>query len=352
MEKLNVKSQDDLDYKVNFISQKSEPKPEIWDIIYNHVHSFATKDIKEEADGEVLNVGDAKITLGEKFQKMKEEKRKKEVFFKPRKAFYTFLLLVLIAAVVWYFFFLKPLQWEVVNLSGAPTVKGNLKNIVVAKSSVLENDDVLYTDMNSKALVKIPETVEIYLNPGSSFKRDGGDGEISVWTGTVNFVKKEGSVPFPVEVFSAIIEDYKAGSYSIKVENNKATVYSMGAGLLITSGESKVYLIPQYMCEVNQKGNVSIPYSISATEEYISAVNDFSVNKNEEGLNIILLQSEKKDALTLFNILQMTNKESREIVINKLHSLISIPKDINPRQVSNLNDEDLMKWLKAIEEQN
>ena len=356
-EKLNADNLDDLDYKVNFLSKKSEPKQELWDIIYNKLHSMATKDLKEEAKGEVLNVGDVKITFGEKLQKLKEEKKKKEIFFKPvgvtitRKTFYIFLLVLLIAVAIYYFFFVKPPQWEVVNLSGSPSIKGGHKNIVVEKSSILEDENFVVTDNTSKALIKIPDIGEVYLNPGSSLKRNGGDGEISVNYGGIDVVKKEGSESFPVEVFSVLIEDYKPGSYSIKV-NNKATIYSTSAYLLITSGERKVYLLPEYMCEVNQNKQVGIPYSLSASEEYINAVNDFSLKENKERLNMILLLSEKKDALTLFNILTMVDKSSREIVINKLHSIVRIPRDVNPHQVSNLDKGELEKWLKAIEEQN
>ncbi len=364
MEKLNVNSLDDLDYKINFLSIKPEPNEELWGIIYTQIHNFATKDLKEEAKGDILNVGDAKLSLGEKFQKFKEEreegeeKEEKEVFLKPkgltilRKAFYPFLM-ILIGVVVWYLFFLKPPQWEVVNLSGSPSIKGSSRNIVVEKSSILEDDDLLSTNQNSKAVIKIPDVGEIYLNPNSKLKRNGGDGEIAVTSGGVDVVKKKGSKKsFPVQIFSAIIEDYNAGSYSIKVNDDSAIVYSMTASLLISSGDREVHLIPEYMCEINQKSQIGIPYSISASEEFVNAVNDFSLQANEERLNIILLQSEKKDALTLFNILPMVEKGSRDIVINKLHSLVRIPKDVSPHQVANLNKGDLEKWLKAIEEQN
>ncbi|OGU70912.1 MAG: hypothetical protein A2V93_03585 [Ignavibacteria bacterium RBG_16_34_14] len=358
MEKLNADSLNDLDYKVNLVSQKSEPKQELWEIIYNEIHSIATKDLKEEAKGEVLNVGDAKETISEKFQKLKEEKKEKEVFLKPmgvtktRRAVYIFLLVVLIATAVYYIFFVKPPQWEVVNLSGSPSIKENLKNIVVSKSSILEKDDLLYTDQNSKALIKIHDVGEIYVNPGSSIKRNGGDAQIVIISGDIDVVKKAGSESLPVGVFSAIVEDYEAGSYSIKISNNKAGIYSTGADLTITSGEREVYLIPQYMCEINQNGEVGIPYSLSASEEFINAVNDLSLQENNERLNRILLLSDKKDALTLFNILTMVGKSSRDIVINKLHSLVRLPKDVNPHQVANLDKGELKKWLKAIEVQN
>ncbi|RPI74034.1 MAG: sigma-70 family RNA polymerase sigma factor, partial [Ignavibacteriales bacterium] len=55
LEKLNVNNLTELDYKVNFVSKKPEPRDELWDIIYNHIHFFATKDLKEDTAGEVLN---------------------------------------------------------------------------------------------------------------------------------------------------------------------------------------------------------------------------------------------------------------------------------------------------------
>jgi len=354
-EKLNADNLNDLDYKVNFVSKKSEPREELWDIIYNEIHSMATKDLEEEAKGEVLNVGDARITLAEKLQKYKEEKKEKEISFKPvdvakrKKAIITFLLLMLIASAIYYFFFVKHPQWEVINLSGSPSIKEEgSKNIVVKKNNILEDENFVVTNSTSKAVIKVPDIGEVFLSPGSSIKRDGG--EISVNYGHIDVVKKPGSESFPVEVFSVIIEYYKPCSYSIKV-NNKATVYSESAYLLITSGKRDIYLIPDYTCEINKNKQVGIPYSLFASEEYINAVNDFSVKENKETLNMILQQSEKKDALTLFTILTMVAKSSREIVINKLHSLVRIPKDVNPYLVANLDKGELEKWLKAIEEQ-
>lgn len=358
MEKMNVTSLDDLDYKVNFLYKKSEPKQELWSIIYNQIHSIATKDLKEEAEGEVLSIGDAKVSLGEKFQKYKDEQKEKEVFLKPggfklpRKVVLTFLLVVVISVVVWYLFLIKTPQWEVVNLSGSPTIKGDSKNVVVENSSILEKNDLLSTNKNSKALVKIAGVGEITINPGSSVERGGGKGEISITNGDIEIIKTEKSEPFPVDVFSVIIEDYKAGSYSVKVNENNSFVYSISAGLLITSGSREVYLLPEYICEIDKKSQVGIPYSKTASEELIGAVNDFNLEKNNEALEIILFQSKENDALTLFNVLPMVDKNSRELVINKLHSLVRIPKDVNPHQVANLNKGDLKKWLKAIEEQN
>jgi hypothetical protein len=358
MEKLNVKRIDDLDYKINFVTVKSEPDEELWEAVYSHIHKFATKDLKEEAEGEVLSIGDAKVSLGEKFQKYKDEQKEKEVFLKPggfklpRKVILGFLLVVVISVAVWYLFLIKTPQWEVVNLSGAPTIKGGLKNIVVARASILEDDDVLSTDQNSKALIKIQEVGEIYLNPGSSLMRGGNKGEINLISGDIDIVKKDQSEPFPVEVYMAMIEDYKPGSYSVKIGINGAMVYSTTANLQISANESEVAVLSEYMCEINKQGTIGIPYSISATKEYIDAVNDFSLEKNNERLDIILLLSQEKDALTLFNLLPIVDKSNRDIVINKLHSLVRIPKDVNPHQVANLNKDDLDKWLKAIEEQN
>ncbi len=356
MEKLEMKDLDDLDYKINFLQTKAELPNELWENIYSKIHSIATKDLKEETKGEVLNVGDAKESLGEKFQKLKDEKKKKEVYFKPvgttvsKRTIYTALLFILIAASVWYLFFLKSPQWEAENLSGAPTIKNNLKNITIKKNSIFEKNDLLDTHGDSKAVIKIPGVGEIYINSGSSVKRDGNSAELTLINGDIDVVKKDGSKSFPIEINSAIVEDYKPGSYSLKLKNDKAAVYSASAGLLISSGGREVYVIPNYMCEINSIGQVGIPYSLSATKEYIDAVNDFS-NGNNERLNIILLQSGKKDALTVFNILPIVDKGSRDIVINKLHSLVRIPKDVNPHQVANLDKEDLEKWLKAIEEQ-
>jgi hypothetical protein len=69
-------------------------------------------------------------------------------------------------------------------------------------------------------------------------------------------------------------------------------------------------------------------------------------------LNFILVSSERKDALTLFNMLNLVDEDSREMVINKLQSLVSMPGNIDLRQMVKLNEPDLQRWLSAIEKQN
>ncbi len=357
IEKVNAKGLSDLDYKVNLVSQKYEPKPELWSSIYNEIHKIATKDHKKEEGKEnVLNIGDAKNTLSEKFQKLKEEKEKKEVFINPTRmtftkgTIYTLVFFVIIVAVFAYLIFLKPQQWEVINLSGNPSIKGDRKNIVIEKSSTLEVRNILITNNVSKALIKIPGIGEIYLKPGTSVTRTGGKKELSIGKGTIDIIKKAGSNPLPIQVFSAIVEDYKAGAYSIVKENSEARVYSTGADLIITLKGKKVYILPHYMCEINSDSGPGIPYSLSSSVDYINAIHNFS-EANNERLNIILLLSEKKDALTLFNILLRVNKESREIVINKLNNVVGIPDDVKYNEIANLNEDALQKWLQAIEEQ-
>ena len=358
MESLKVDNQDDLDYKINFVSQKTEPGDELWNVVYNQVHSIATKDMKEETDGNVLNVGDAKVTLGEKLEKLKQEKPQQEAFLKllgfsiSKKIFYSFLLLVIIAGAIWYFFFVKPPGWEVTNLSGSPTIQRYNRTTVVEKNSLFEINELLITDVNSKAVIKIPQIGEIYLNPGSSVKRDGDVGELTIYYGGINVIKKTGLEPFPVEVFSAKIEDYKAGSYSVNMDNKNAEIYSESAGLIISSEDRKIYLIPGYECLIEQNARVGMPFSQSVSEDFIEAVNIFISEREKENLNGVLLLSERKDALTLINILLIADKSSRDIVINKLHSLVSLPKDVNPYQMSNLNEKDIIKWLEEIEKVN
>jgi len=356
IEKISANDLSDLDYKVNFVSQKFDPEPELWNSVYNEIHKIATKDYKEDEGNEnILNIGDEKNTLSEKFQKLKEVSEKRKIFLKPlkmtptRRTMFTLVFFLLIIAAFAYIIFIRPQQWEVINLSGNPSIKGDRKNIVVENSSTMEEKDILITNNISKALIKIPGTGEISLEPGTSVKRTGNGGEISVNSGGIKILKKEGTEPFPVQVYFTLIEDYKPGSYSISIENLGAKVYSTGAYLVITSGKIKTYVLPEFICEIRSNSNVGVPYSLSASEEYINAVNDFSFKAKNERLNFILLLSDERDALTLFNILPRVSEDSREIVIKKLRSVVDIPDDIKYYDVANLNEEALQKWLNAIE---
>jgi RNA polymerase sigma-70 factor, ECF subfamily len=355
MEKVQVDTLQDLDRKINFVAVTPEPRDELWKMIYNEIHSIATKDFEEKPGGEILNVGDAKLTVGEKFQKIKEKEKKKAVYFKSvgfsinRKLIFTVILSVLVAAAIFFLFFFNTTEWQVVNMSGSPAIKAQHKSRTVESTTLLETNEILVTSRNSKAVIKIPGMGELIIYPGSSIKRINEKGELLINNGDIDIVKNKDSDPFPVEIMSAKVEDYKAGSYSIKTDYKKAVITSQSAGLIINSDDREVYLLPGYVSEIRARGKVGIPYSTGASTEYVYAVNNFSFEGKEDKINLILVLSEKKDALTLFNLLKLVDKEYRDQIINKLHSLVSLPKDVNPRQMSNLKEDDLEKWLDSIE---
>jgi|GEM_PF-2777700 len=354
MEMLKVETLEDLDYKVNFIHKKPEPREELWDTIYNYIHKIATKDLKEEKS-EVLNVGDAKLTLGEKIDKLKQEKKKKEVFFKPlgltisKKALFTFILIILIAAFAVYLMLSKHNSWEVISLAGKPSIKGNMRNVSIETSTSLDANEYLSTDNSSRAVIKIERTGEVYLNPNSSVKKCNGSADIIFLGGEVQVVKPKGTEPLKAEIHSVKIEDYKNGNYSAEINKNGAMVYSTGSSLKLSSAGREVYLIPGHVIEIKPGGKLGIPYYQDASPEFVDALNNFVFDNKNDRLNAILVLSERNDALSLFNVIPLVDNAEREMVINKLHSLINIPADINPRQISDLNEEDLRRWLDRIE---
>ncbi len=357
MEKLKIESLDKLDYKINLITQRPEPREELWDITYNEIHHFATKDLKEDDEREVLNVGDAKVSLGEKLEKLKEEKSKKKAFFKPMgitissKALYTVLLIVLIGVAAFFLFFSVTTEYRVVNSGGSPTIK-SYKTTVVSNSALLSGGEFLLTDGDSKAVLKISGVGDIFVNPNTTIKREGEKGDLTLIKGIIKVDKPKDSESLPLEIHSVLLEDFKPGIYSANVNKNDAIVRSESASVELSVSEREMYLLPGYICEIRAKGQLGIPYSKSAKEDFINAVNSFAFDNQKERLNLLLLISEKSDALTLFNMLPLTEKEKRDMVINKLHSLVNMPRNINPRQMANLKKGDLMKWLNKIEEAN
>jgi DNA-directed RNA polymerase specialized sigma24 family protein len=362
VDKLELDGTDTLKNQLSALPDKIEPPYDLWNDIFNNLHELKAKDINEDdSELEIQDVGDIdfKESKEERKRRKKEEKKKKEElkeaakpeFIAPPKkipiktiAGITAGILLPVAVL---FLVLGGVTWEVWKINGVP----KLQSFDVNEGLEFKEGYTLTTDAKSSALITIPDIGQIDIEPETSVMRLSGSYNLRLGQGKINVLKAGASELFELEVPSAVIEDYKpGGNYTVEVDDAGRSLIKVNESLVKVSSENEeVFVIQDYYCEVRKGSGPGIPYSVNASEELKKAIEDYSFSgATVESFNQILFLSEKKDALSVWNLLRRSKEGDREIIINKLHSLVELPQGVTPRGASKLDEGMLQLWLEEI----
>jgi len=365
VDKLELDGMESLENQFSALPDKIEPSHDLWNDIFNNLHELKAKDIKDDGkEPEIQDVGDIdfKESKEERKRKRKEKKKKKEElreadnleFIKPPKK-PPFKIIagvaagILLPVAVLYLVF-GGVKWETRKISGVP----KLESKTINNTADFKEGLTLKTDINSSAFINIPGIGRIEVGPGTSVMRLSGSYKLRLGKGEINALKSGASEFLEVEIPSAVIEDYKlGGNYTVAVDDAGRSLIQVNASWIKVSSENReVLVIPNYYCEVRKGSGPGIPYSVNSPEELRNAIEEYNFSGgSEESLNQILFLSEKEDAVSIWNLLKRVNERDREIVVNKLHSLVQLPQGVTPRGVSKLDEGMLQLWLEEIAKQ-
>jgi RNA polymerase sigma-70 factor (ECF subfamily) len=365
VDKLGLDGTDTLKNQLSALPDKIEPPHDLWNDIFNNLHEIKAKDINaDDSELEIQDVGDIdfKESKEERKRKKREEKKKKEElreaerpeFIEPPKKIPVKTIAGITAGILLplavFYLVLGGVKWETKKISGTP----KLESIEINDASDFKEGNTLTTDAKSSALIIIPDIGQVEIEPGSSIMRLSGSYSLRLGRGKINVVKSGASEFLEVEVPSAVIEDYHLdGDYSVEVNTAGRSLIKVNSSWVKVSSENReVLAIPGYYCEVRKGSGPGIPYSFNSSGELKKAIEDYSFSgATEESFNQILFLSEKQDAVSVWNLLKRSSEKNREVVVNKLHSLVELPQGVSPRGASRLNEEMLRLWLEEIAKQ-
>jgi len=279
-------------------------------------------------------------------------------FFLPRRQLYPALATVVAVAAVGAVAFLmyggKPNKlpgWDVSAVEGTPRL-GQKAISGQDGSSRLGVGQTLETDLQARARLRADEIGQIEVEPGTRLRLlDMGSGlkRIALDRGTIHTFIWAPPGEFVVDTPSAMAVDLGC-AYTLQVDDTGAGLVRTSLGWVGFKLKGRESFIPAgAACVTRPRVGPGTPYFEDASSEFRSALTrfDFEDSTSEQrgtDLAIVLAQSRKRDALTLWHLLSRVDEPQRAIVYNDLAKFIPPPSGVTQTGILRLDQPMLDRW--------
>ena len=248
-----------------------------------------------------------------------------------------------------YYFSQSSLElWSVDNLAGMPVIGAH----DLIKHGAIKSGEWLETNSFSRARLNVGSIGEIDVQPNSRIKLIGSHKDeyrILLNEGKIHAVIWSSPGIFTVETPFATIVDLGC-IYSLEIEKDGSGTLKVISGYVeLKSGDTKSLIPAEAMCRTGKTFGTATPFFNDATTEFKNALNDFDLNKDRSSaLPVLLKESRKKDALTLWNILGKVNESEKEKTYKRITELVNIPTNITFQGIMNGDKEMMSALWKAL----
>jgi hypothetical protein len=239
-------------------------------------------------------------------------------------------------------------EWSVIIDSGTPVIN----NKPISSAIDLSAGDIIRTDGLSSATIGITNVARINLNGNTTFKRLKDDFSAQLLAGSLNIIEYGQKEGLSLEVPEATIKNFdQRANYSVDVDKRGNTVVRLQAGRLRVNSSRDIIIFPKhYSIRILKGGGVGIPYYTDSESALGQLLEEYLFNgKRGTTLNKILNLSTKKEAITLWNLLQRVKPKHKIEVYEKLYELVPHPNSIMKNNILNLEQNALQSWLEEIE---
>lgn len=311
-----------------------------------------TKDILEDIQTSLIDFSEIEKQKILRLKEISEEVKQSKPFIgkriKSNKQFdynkrYAFIPVVLIFIVFIFIgisnLFSSNTPWKISDFNGLVFVNG--------KNSILDiqKGDIVLTDKESMAKLKVPDTGEIVLESNSGLMLLEGNNDKNIIRFDEGKIDVYTVVPFPNLVIRAGNTDIIDHTAKYSVERNSREIkISVFQGNVEIKSASNFFLTDNYQCIIS-KGKNGLPTRIDVSPQYQALANFPAQNGN---LDSLLSLSTEKDWLTLFHLIKFGDKKNREQIFNRLNELFPLPEGILKTQILNLEKGALENWFNNI----
>jgi hypothetical protein len=245
--------------------------------------------------------------------------------------------------------------WDVTRVAGTPRIGSERLGAKNEKGRLGLGQD-LETDSQSQADIRVEDVGEIVVDPdtrlrlpasGSGVKRlalDRGTIHATIWAPAGEFV---------IDTPSAVAVDLGC-AYTLHVDDS-------GNGLLHTTlgwvgfklADHESFIPAGAACATRRGAGPGIPYFEDASPAFLSALSQFeSANSTLEvkasALQVILAQSRRRDALTLWHLLSRAPEADRGRVYDRLASFVPPPAGVTRDGILRLDQNMLDQWWNEL----
>jgi hypothetical protein len=245
--------------------------------------------------------------------------------------------------------------WNVARVAGAPRVGS--KAITSGGSGRLAIGQLLETDSHSRASIMVDEVGQVDVEPDTRLrllKAGSGQKRLALDRGTIHAVIWASPGEFVVDTPSAVAVDLGC-AYTLHVDNSGAGLLRTKLGWVGFKVEARESFIPAgAACATRPRIGPGTPYFEDASGLLRAALSklDFETNtpaQRNAGLAVVLSQSRKRDALTLWHLLARVSDSERGRVYDRLAALAPPPSGVTREGVFHLDQKMLDLWWNQLD---
>jgi hypothetical protein len=246
--------------------------------------------------------------------------------------------------------FLRPRpSWDVARLEGSPRVGQEH----IGASGKLPVGGWLETDASSRAKVRVGGIGQVEVAPNSRLrlvKARVTDHRLALERGSIEARIWAPPRLFFVETPSALAVDLGC-VYSLRVDENGGGLLSVTAGWVQLTRPGRDALVPAgASCVMRGGRGPGTPFYDDASPAFRRALERFDFESAPgAGLDVVLSEARKRDALTLWHLLLRTESSEQDRVFARLSALIPPPPGVTLEAVRDRDDRALALWRDQLE---
>jgi hypothetical protein len=245
--------------------------------------------------------------------------------------------------------------WDVSRLAGTPRIG---RNAITGNEgpSRLGVGQMLETDDQSRASLQAEGIGQIEMEPSTSLRlltMGKGTKQIALDRGTIHAFIWAPPGQFVVDTPSAVTVDLGC-AYTLQVDDSGGGIVrtSLGwVGFKLNGHES--FIPAGAACATRPKVGPGTPYFEDASAEFRVALarfdfDDSTSQQRAQDLALVLAQSRKRDALTLWHLLARVDDGQRMLVYDRLRRLAPPPPSVTREGILRLDQPMLDLWWNAL----
>jgi len=243
--------------------------------------------------------------------------------------------------------------WEVTRVSGEPRVGSHTLGEKTTTGK-LALGQMLETDGQSQANIRVEEVGEIVVDPDTRLRLNGsGVRRLSLERGTIHASIWAPAGEFVIDTPSAVAVDLGC-AYTLHVDD-------AGNGLLHTTlgwvgfklADHESFIPAGAACPTRRNTGPGIPYFEDSSEDFRAALSrldaaNSTAEEKEAALRVVLAQSRKRDAFSLWHLLSRVSGPDRDLVYDRLAHLVPVPAGVTREGILRLDQNMLDLWWNEL----
>jgi len=246
--------------------------------------------------------------------------------------------------------------WEVARVDGEPVV-GFSPVQAGRERAQLRVGETLVTDDRSRASLQVAEIGELMVDPGSRLRlleTGSRRKRIAVELGTIHAAIWAPPGEFVVDTPSATAVDLGC-AYSLTVaEDGSGTLRTKLGWVGFHESGHDSFIPAGAMCLTRPREGPGTPYFEDSSEKLRAALHALDFGRldpsdRKEALRTVLGEARRRDAFTLWHLLQRVNDEERPMVYDRLAKLVKAPDGTTRERTLELDRATLDRWWNAFD---